>query len=399
MISSLDLQANSSPAKGTKIKNLLLAGIGYRRKSGAFKLSLESVVYCVSVRLQTGGLVDGATVTYVVNGITYNALLKGYTYYIHSIDIDSLTVVYNDFNETFISPSILSSECYEVVIPEDPCFNTEPYNYFNLFRFHGISSPLPIGSLESCTESSPIPLSYEKFCERESATYAKHNEEYSFYHNLTIPQNNSDFASLKMAFVKDSDLSIAHEFGSILNYDGDNLYASFIVPDTVATGVYRLLIYTVSDSARYLSNKIEVLDSGIADRKTVLIESRNFKNRLGFNFEGVNISTKIRIFATQKYLQSKYETKQTVYREISTGKSRAVTTESDKITTFLVQAFDEYMSDALQKTIENSEVYINGQRYVKASNLALVQSIDRYKSNGEFEMIQDRFSTLNNNNC
>ena len=375
---------------------------GFNSFSVGSEISLGRVEYPVGVALSIDGT---AKITNNVTGEFYfsemvNGQFPIYLFYDDSYNKESITIsIEGDLSGELVVANPESNNVYTILLSIEACIDWNETNPYNFIRLHRAVSELPIlKDTAYCRELEINPLMYARECLYESSVYVTEEEEYSFFHNDITGADNSDTSSLLLRLVKDSDYSVVHTFplGTIQSI-GSRISFSFIMPD-IQKGRYRFVIDNGS-FAYYISNLVTYINTEKARLRTSLIETYDFKNRLGYNYES-GAKSCIRLGITQKHIQPIFENKTRVYKEVSSGKVRSTVTESEKVISFHISYVDMKTIDSIQKMLENSVFKVNQKRYTLKGTVSPPQNQSRGIISAEFEAYESEYSELDyNNSC
>lgn len=201
-------------------------------------------------------------------------------------------------------------------------------------------------------------------------------EQYSFYLNFDTPTSDPDFDNFKLGLYATSDnilgdrvvdelATLNKDMVSAIQY---NIWAEYIIPETVADGFYCLVIYdSTDDSIKCQSNFIGIGASVGSNDKTVRVVYRNDQNIYNTQYENLpDFYQRVRL--PVYVINKQFESNREQYRNVSDRQIRNIRSDADELHTLQFQWLDDYAHRAICAMWEQTDVFINGNFYVPKGN-------------------------------
>lgn len=191
------------------------------------------------------------------------------------------------------------------------------------------------------------------------------NEIYSFYINFDEPISDPSFNNFSLNLMDGDDI-VSPNLG-VLKKDivfsiTYNIWCEFIFP-FVKNGCYRFaIIDDVTGIIKVKSNCIHV-EKDFFQVNTALLHYKHKRNIFGFNYENIpDFYNRFRLPLNK--IEYQFDVDKSQYRNVSDKKLRNLYSYRDKFVKIESYYFDEPAHDAMSAVYEQSDIIIDGTRYL-----------------------------------
>ncbi len=280
--------------------------------------------------------------------------------------------------------------------------NSKPVNRYNFISWYTSVGTTTFTSIEcfNCCWDLPKGYDVDKDFQRFHAPIMAWNEVNAFYINFDIPATDPTFSDFRLGLFNQSGM-VNPNIGALSRHDvttdNYNIYAgSVIIPDSVAPGVYRMMIYRLTDGVvLWTSNDIEVMDSSIAPCESVKLEYRHSYNIYKYYYELFDSNFLNRIRLRLYRIDENTEGELVQYRGASNGRLRNRSFELDKFIVLEAYWFDDLAHRGMFVLQVHGLIAVNDVLYLPKSLYKREFDAKKKLDKGRLELFEQDFSTAN----
>lgn len=251
---------------------------------------------------------------------------------------------------------------------------------------------------ECCGTDIPNPYNVKRDKARLHAPVVAIGEEFTFYMNLKTPLTDPDYASFKLALIKETGSIVDDVAPLSIDMFEDNVTYQLYATVTISgqpIGYYRLAVWNqITGAVLFVSNRLELMILANAKCFSSLLRYRNTNTLYGIRYPSLpdflNIH-RLRIY--QLEFQGEGDLEQ--YRAVSSGELRNVNYELDKAITLEMYWFDNHAHEAAMVWQMHNYLGINDKLYLPKGLYKIEWDVRRKLNKGKIEMFEQGFSTAN----
>jgi hypothetical protein len=222
-------------------------------------------------------------------------------------------------------------------------------------------------------------------------------EDFSFYMNLDVPFNDSEFNSLRLDLIGHGGV-IVQNVAPLTKEDlGNGNYTIYCdgTLGAVGRGVWQFrIINTATSVVKCISNYIYVTTADLAAKTSVSVRYRNSRDAFNYKFANkedfylqLRLNIGLRDWTPEGNIQQ--------YRAVSTGRLRNEKYELDKVVKLVTYYFDDAAHQAAAVLLSFDDIQINDKKYLAKGSYKTNTDENNYVSKGEMELFETEFSKIN----
>lgn len=251
---------------------------------------------------------------------------------------------------------------------------------------------------ECCGTDIPNPYNVKRDKARLHAPVVAIGEDFTFYMNLKTPLTDPNYASFKLALIKESG-SIVDDIGPLLfdMFEDNVTYQIYATVNITGQpiGFYRLAVWNqLTGAIMFVSNRLELMTLSDAKCDSSLLRYRNTNTLYGVRYPALpNFLNTHRLRIYQLEFQGEGDLEQ--YRSVSSGELRNVNFELDKSIQLEMYWFDNHAHEAAIVWQMHNYIAINDKLYLPKGLYKIEWDVKRKLNKGRIEMFEQAFSTAN----